>query len=304
MDAAMWKRFLRAFAITGVAALALVIVLVLLVDPLGVSPVGLFEPKAGFALKDRRFLVQQLIRSGQFDSFLLGSSTIHSVDPNWVKAAFGGSFANLSIHGATPHELARVLEAVARSRPRLRTIVLGLDGGRWCGAKPPETYHPRAVFPESLYDAGASSFRSTASCSKDVLSISILNQAHCRDDAAVHLGTARHRRRARRPRSLGESSRDRAGLQATHRGSRHDPERVYNRLRHRFGMDAKCRQLLGRQSFPHGYRQGHRASRKGSNRATPRRRGWCLSLLGWARRRTRGHDHALARMNRSREDTA
>jgi hypothetical protein len=168
MDAAMWKRFLRAFAITGVAALALVIVLVLLVDPLGVSPVGLFEPKAGFALKDRRFLVQQLIRSGQFDSFLLGSSTIHSVDPNWAKAAFGGSFANLSIHGATPHELARVLEAVARSRPRLRTIVLGLDGGRWCGAKPPETYHPRAVFPESLYDAGASSFRSTASCSKDV----------------------------------------------------------------------------------------------------------------------------------------
>jgi hypothetical protein len=46
-----------------------------------------------------------------------------------------------------------VLEAVARSRPPLRTIVLGLDGGRWCGAKPPETYHPRAVFPESLYDA-------------------------------------------------------------------------------------------------------------------------------------------------------
>ena len=38
----MWKRFLRAFAITGAAALALVIALVLLVDPLGVSPVGLF----------------------------------------------------------------------------------------------------------------------------------------------------------------------------------------------------------------------------------------------------------------------
>jgi hypothetical protein len=149
----MWNRFLRAFAITGAGALALMIALVLLVDPLGVSPVGLFEPKAGYALKDRRFLVQQLIRSGQFDSFLLGSSTIHSVDPDWAETAFGGAFANLSIHGATPHELARVLEAVGRSRPGLRTIVLGLDGGRWCGAKPPETYHPRAVFPESLYDA-------------------------------------------------------------------------------------------------------------------------------------------------------
>src|SRR6185312_15728579 len=77
MDAAMWRRFLRAFAITGAGALMLVVALVLLVDPLGVSPIGLFEPKAGYAMKDRRFLVQQLIRSGQFDSFLLGSSTIH-----------------------------------------------------------------------------------------------------------------------------------------------------------------------------------------------------------------------------------
>jgi hypothetical protein len=42
----MWNRFLRAFAITGAGALALMIALVLLVDPLGVSPVGLFEPKA------------------------------------------------------------------------------------------------------------------------------------------------------------------------------------------------------------------------------------------------------------------
>jgi hypothetical protein len=153
MDAAMWRRFLRAFAITGASALMLVVALILLVDPLGVSPIGLFEPKAGYAMKDRRFLVQQLIRSGQFDSFLLGSSTIHSVDPDWAEAAFGGSFANLAIHGATPHELARVIEDVGRSRPRPQTIVLGIDSGRWCGAKPPETYHPRAVFPESLYDA-------------------------------------------------------------------------------------------------------------------------------------------------------
>ena len=87
------------------------------------------------------------------NSFLLGSSTIHSVDPKWAEAAFGGEFANLAIHGATPHELARVLEAIERSKPRLRTIVLGLDSKRWCSHEPPQTYHPKAVFPESLYDA-------------------------------------------------------------------------------------------------------------------------------------------------------
>lgn len=153
MDAYMWKRFLRAFAITGAAALALAVTLILLVDPLGVSPVAAFEPKPGYALKDRRFLAQQMIRNGQFDSFLVGSSTIHSVDPDWAEGAFGGEFANLAIHGATPHELARVLQAIGRNEPQLRTLVLGLDSARWCGANAPETYHPKAVFPESLYDA-------------------------------------------------------------------------------------------------------------------------------------------------------
>ena len=149
----MWKRFLRAFAITGAAALALTLALILLVDPLGVSPVAMVRPKSGYALKDRRFLAPQLIRSGQFDSFLVGSSTIHSVDPHWAEGAFGGEFANLAIHGATPHELTRVLEMIGKSEPRLRTVILGLDTGKWCGAKVPETYHKTAVFPESLYDA-------------------------------------------------------------------------------------------------------------------------------------------------------
>jgi hypothetical protein len=153
MDAAMWKRFLRAFAITTAGALVLITALVLLVDPLGVSPVGLFDSKAGYAMEDRRFLAQKLIRSGDFDSFLVGSSTIHSVDPDWAEAAFGGSFASLAIHGATPHEIARVLEAIGRRELHLRTIVLGLDGGRWCGPKPPQTYNKTAAFPESLYDA-------------------------------------------------------------------------------------------------------------------------------------------------------
>jgi hypothetical protein len=149
----MWKRFLKAFAITGGAALALTLALILLVDPLGVSPVTIVEPKPGYALKDRRFLVQQLIRSDQFDSFLVGSSTIHSVDPDWAERVFGGEFANLAIHGATPHELATVLEAIGRNEPHLRTLVLGLDSERWCSLKAPQPYHPRAVFPEALYDA-------------------------------------------------------------------------------------------------------------------------------------------------------
>ena len=97
----MWKRFLRAFAITGAAALALVIALVLLVDPLGVSPVALFESQSRLladGIAASSFSISSAASS--FDSFLVGSSTIHSVDPDWAETAFGGAFANLSIHGA------------------------------------------------------------------------------------------------------------------------------------------------------------------------------------------------------------
>ena len=147
----MWKRFLLAFAITGAAAL--VLALILLVDPLGVSPVAMIEPKPGYAMKDRRFLVQQLIRKRPVRLISVGQLDHSFGRPGLGGGAFGGQFANLAIHGATPHELARVLEAIGRNEPHLRTLVLDLDSGRWCSAKAPRTYHPKAVFPESLYDA-------------------------------------------------------------------------------------------------------------------------------------------------------
>ena len=102
----MWKRFLRAFAITGAAALALTLALILLVDPLGVSPVAMVRDvgDSGLAVGDRRFVLPRIVRSKSFDSFLVGSSTVHSVDPHWAEEAFGGTFANVAMHGGTPHE--------------------------------------------------------------------------------------------------------------------------------------------------------------------------------------------------------
>jgi hypothetical protein len=104
-------------------------------------------------LKDRRFVAQQVIRSGRFDSFLVGTSTIHSVDPDWAEAAFGGDFANLAIHGATPYETAKVVTLIAQSVPNLRRIVLGLDAEKWCSSAAPPRYHDKALFPDALYDS-------------------------------------------------------------------------------------------------------------------------------------------------------
>ncbi len=176
----MWRRFVWAFAITAAAALVLCLLLILLVDPIGISPIALGTPKSGYAFKDRRFLAQEVIRSGAYDSFLVGSSTLHSVDPDWADAAFGGRFANVSIHGATLYELRRVIELAARRVPDLKRVVLGIDVKRWCRAEPPRRYHRKAVFPEWLYDG------SRLNDFQALLNIKMLNAAF--SQLAVDLG--------------------------------------------------------------------------------------------------------------------
>jgi len=95
-----------------------------------------------------------VIRSGKFDSFLVGSSTIHSVDPQWAEAAFGGHFANVAIHGLTPYEASRVVTLIGNDVPGLRRLVLRLDAAQWCDpVKAAQRYHAKAVLPENLYDA-------------------------------------------------------------------------------------------------------------------------------------------------------
>lgn len=148
----MWWRFLISFAITGGTALVLCLALILLADPFGEAPPGVALTKSGYAIKDRRFLAPQVIDSGRFDSFLVGTSTIHSIDPAWADAALGGRFANVSIHGTTPYEMSQVLQLMARRVPGLKRIVLGLDVGQWCQSDAPPRHNAKALFPDWLYD--------------------------------------------------------------------------------------------------------------------------------------------------------
>jgi hypothetical protein len=147
----MWSRFLWGFAITGLGGLASALFFVLLVDPLGVSPIGVM-PKNGYAVSDRRFDAPQIIASGTFDSFLVGTSTIHHVDPQWADDAFGGRFATVAIHGGTPYELTKMMQLIGREAPQTKRIIIGLDARRWCKTTPYDQYNPKIAFPDWLYD--------------------------------------------------------------------------------------------------------------------------------------------------------
>jgi hypothetical protein len=146
----MWRRFLYSFALTGGVGLGLCLAVVLLADPLGVSPLALVR-KPGFAFDDPRFFAPQLLADENFDSYLIGTSTIHSVDPQWSEKAFGGHFAIIALQGGTPYELSRVVKALS-ARHGVRRVIFGIDATTWCKTQHLKRFRDDAVFPEWLYD--------------------------------------------------------------------------------------------------------------------------------------------------------
>jgi hypothetical protein len=146
----MWQRFLWPFALALAAGLAIPLFLVLLADPYGVSPIRAISSEIVVPTQ-RRFIVADIIRSRRYDSFIVGTSTVNAINPAQLEAAFGGRFANVAVHGATPYEQMRVLDLVLRQKPAPRMVILGLDDV-WCSRVEPARYHPQVQFPDWLFD--------------------------------------------------------------------------------------------------------------------------------------------------------
>jgi hypothetical protein len=145
----MWDRFLRIFALTAISALAIVAATIALIDPLAVSPLRIVSDEV-LPQTNRRYLLPAIVRSGRFDGYIVGNSTVHSLDPLRLADQLGGTFANLALHGGTPHEQAQVVRLIG-AQPRVRTILWGLDS-RWCQSAHPDRYNSATEFPEWLYD--------------------------------------------------------------------------------------------------------------------------------------------------------
>ena len=145
----MWQRFIGIFTATVLAALTISAAAIALIDPLAVSPLRIVSDEF-LPQTNRRYLVPAIVRSGRYDGFLLGTWTVHSLDPLRVADRLGGTFANLALHGATLHEQAQVVRLIGR-RPTVRSILWGLDS-EWCRSAPADRYNPATEFPEWLYD--------------------------------------------------------------------------------------------------------------------------------------------------------
>ncbi|MGL4728865.1 MAG: hypothetical protein ACRCWO_08915 [Bosea sp. (in: a-proteobacteria)] len=101
---------------------------------------------------NQRYVYPQLVRSGRFDSAVLGTSSSRLLDPAKLSAGFSTRFANLAMNAATPWEQMRMARLVRANWPAPRVVIWGIDA-TWCEAdadSPAKRLTPRP-FPDEFY---------------------------------------------------------------------------------------------------------------------------------------------------------
>jgi hypothetical protein len=152
--ASPWRRFALALVGTLGAGAALIAAALLLLDPYGVSPIGLPKPRP-LMDTNQRWMYPQIVHHGRHDSLVIGTSTSRLLRPAELDAAFGGRFANLALNAGLAAEQLRVLDAFRRANGPPRTLLVGLDAV-WCDPGANATDETFRGWPAWLWDgAGA-----------------------------------------------------------------------------------------------------------------------------------------------------
>lgn len=119
------RMFLGIFA----AVLGAAYLFVLLVDPYGVVPFSL--PFQRPLVTDQRQMYPQILRSGRYDSIVVGTSTSGPLDPAVLDRVLGGHFATFAMVGGTAVEEVETIDFFGRSVSAPKAVVIGLDH-EWC----------------------------------------------------------------------------------------------------------------------------------------------------------------------------
>jgi hypothetical protein len=124
-----WHVSNRIFLTTFIGILGAVYIFILLVDPYGVVPFSL--PFERPIMSSQRQTYPQILRSGRYDSIVVGTSTSRLLDPLALDRALGGHFASLAMPSATAWEQVQVIDYFRRTVATPRAVLIGLDH-EWC----------------------------------------------------------------------------------------------------------------------------------------------------------------------------
>ena len=145
-----WRAFVAMFAGIFVGGLTVVYGFIVLMDPYGINPYALPVQRAIVSIS-QRYMYPQLIRSGRFDSFVVGTSTSRLLDPRILNQTFHARFVNLGMDSMTAWEQSMVMDYFVRKAGAPKVLLVGLDGV-WCD---PDAARHRITFrgfPSWLYE--------------------------------------------------------------------------------------------------------------------------------------------------------
>jgi hypothetical protein len=129
LQASDWHHSNRLFLATFGGMLAAVYLFILLVDPYGVVP---FSPPFDRPIvTSQRQMYPQILRTGRYDSIVVGTSTVRLLDPAALGRVFGGHFASFAMPSATAREQVRLIAFFRRMVAAPRAVLIGLDH-EWC----------------------------------------------------------------------------------------------------------------------------------------------------------------------------
>jgi hypothetical protein len=145
-----WASFVKTLLTSTFLGAAVVYAWILLVDPY--DDVWFSPPlERAPVSKNQRFSYPALARNPQFDSLIVGTSSVRLLRPGQLDPLLHTAFVNLAMDAAMPYEQAQILFLFIRHHPEIRYAFLGVDDSLWCSLEPAPQFTFRP-FPPWMYD--------------------------------------------------------------------------------------------------------------------------------------------------------
>ena len=122
----------------------------MLVDPYGVVSFSL-PIKRPVMSDNQRAMYFQIVRGGQFDSLIVGTSTAMLIDPASLNEPFGARFVNLAMPSATAWEQRKLVRFFLHEAGTPKVLVVALDRA-WCETRVERKTDAYEELPDWLYD--------------------------------------------------------------------------------------------------------------------------------------------------------
>ena len=150
MTSTSWGRFLRWLALATLSIGIALYAFILALDPYQSVPFSPALERAPVST-NQRYAFPALARDPNFDSAIIGTSTLRLLDPARMARMLESPFVNLAMNSATAYEQTRIHGLFVRTRAHSDYLVIGIDDA-WCRRQAEYAKYTFRAFPEWMYD--------------------------------------------------------------------------------------------------------------------------------------------------------